>query len=185
MSKSLTTGQIASYCGVNFRTVIRWIERGLLKSYKLPGRGDNRVEVAEFVRFLEDNEMPIPPELRPQKRVLVIDDDKKMAQAIKRVLTRAGYDVDLAFNGLEAGMKIAQEPPTVITLDLHMPGMGGLSVLETVRENHGQKISVVVVSGASKLELQRAQEAGADEVIQKPFANQDLVDALTRVCPLD
>ncbi|TNF38926.1 MAG: response regulator, partial [Gammaproteobacteria bacterium] len=44
MSKTLTTGDIARYCQVNFRSVIRWIERGLLKAHKLPGRGDNRVK---------------------------------------------------------------------------------------------------------------------------------------------
>ncbi|MDO6805884.1 helix-turn-helix domain-containing protein, partial [Wenyingzhuangia sp. 1_MG-2023] len=54
----LTTGEVAKYCGVNFRTVIRWIERGHLEAYKLPGRGDNRVPVAGFVRFLQSNEMP-------------------------------------------------------------------------------------------------------------------------------
>ena len=40
----LTTGDIAKYCNVNFRTVVRWVERGLLKSHKLPGRGDNRIQ---------------------------------------------------------------------------------------------------------------------------------------------
>ena len=58
----LTTGEIARYCGVNFRTVIRWIERGRLKAYQLPGRGDNRVTVEDFIDFLKVNSMPIPEE---------------------------------------------------------------------------------------------------------------------------
>ena len=48
---TLTTGEAAKYCGVNFRTVIRCIERGHLKAYKLPGRGDNRIPVKDCVRF--------------------------------------------------------------------------------------------------------------------------------------
>ncbi len=43
MQDVLTTGEAARICGVNFRTVLRWIDRGLLPAYKLPGRGDRRV----------------------------------------------------------------------------------------------------------------------------------------------
>ena len=51
--KTLTSGEIATYCDVNLRTVIRWIESGKLKGFKLPGRGNNRVLVSDFVSFLE------------------------------------------------------------------------------------------------------------------------------------
>ncbi len=61
--KSLTTGEIALLCGVNIRTVIRWIQRGHLKAYQLPGRGDNRVMLQDFLEFLKANQMPIPKEL--------------------------------------------------------------------------------------------------------------------------
>ncbi|ASP40977.1 hypothetical protein CHH28_17240 [Bacterioplanes sanyensis] len=61
--QALTTGEVAKFCGVNFRTVIRWIERGHLQAYKLPGRGDNRIPVNGFVEFLKDNHMPVPDEL--------------------------------------------------------------------------------------------------------------------------
>ena len=57
--KALTTGEVASYCGVNFRTVIRWIEKGYIESFKLPGRGDNRIRVDHFVNFLHHNKMPV------------------------------------------------------------------------------------------------------------------------------
>ena len=60
----LTTGEIAEYCGVNFRTVIRWIKRGHLEAYQLPGRGDNRIKVEDFIHFLDEHKMPIPDDLR-------------------------------------------------------------------------------------------------------------------------
>ena len=62
--ETLTTGEIARYCGVNFRTVIRWIKRGHLRAYQLPGRGDNRVELEDFLEFLREHRMPIPEELK-------------------------------------------------------------------------------------------------------------------------
>lgn len=69
--RALTTGEIAKFCGVNFRTVIRWIEKGYMSAYKLPGRGDNRVTIDEFLRFLESNNMPVPDSLLPKKGSLV------------------------------------------------------------------------------------------------------------------
>lgn len=62
--RMLTTGEIAQHCGVNARTVIRWIKRGYLNAYQLPGRGDNRVAVEDFVNFLKAHDMPIPEGLQ-------------------------------------------------------------------------------------------------------------------------
>lgn len=62
---ALTSGEVAKYCGVNIRTVLRWIERGELQAFKLPGkRGDNRIEIDAFVSFLKINNLPIPSSLQ-------------------------------------------------------------------------------------------------------------------------
>lgn len=170
----LTTGQVARYCGVNFRTVIRWIERGHLKGYKLPGRGDNRVQVADFVKFLTANNMPVPAEFQTEQRVLVIDDDVSMAKAIQRVLKRAGFSVELAHSGFEAGAKLVDNPPALVTLDLNMPGMSGLDVLAQIRQRFADSIKVLVISGATDAELQAALDAGCDALLEKPFDNDEL-----------
>ena len=75
--KTLTSGEIASYCDVNLRTVIRWIESGKLKGFKLPGRGNNRVLVEDFVAFLERHDMPIPDSLKgiATPSILIVDDE--------------------------------------------------------------------------------------------------------------
>ena len=70
--QALTTGEVAKYCGVNFRTVIRWIERGHLEAYKLPGRGDNRIPVDSFVNFLKGNNMPVPDDLMMGGKTLLL-----------------------------------------------------------------------------------------------------------------
>ena len=64
--QTLTTGEIAQYCGVNFRTVIRWIKRGYLDAYQLPGRGDNRVKIIDFIDFLDRFNMPVPDDLKKE-----------------------------------------------------------------------------------------------------------------------
>ena len=90
--QALTTGEVAKYCGVNFRTVIRWIERGHLDAYKLPGRGDNRIPVESFVDFLNNNNMPIPEELDTggHKLVLLADVDE-VSTEIAACVRRAGW----------------------------------------------------------------------------------------------
>ena len=104
---ALTTGEAAAYIGVNFRTIIRWIEKGRLKAYQLPGRGDNRIQISDFIDFLRENQMPIPVELMADEVakpcLLVIDDDLAMAKAIKRTLRDPNYEVEVIHNSFEAG----------------------------------------------------------------------------------
>ena len=75
--KTLTSGEIAEYCDVNLRTVIRWLESGKLKGFKLPGRGNNRVLINDFIDFLERHNMPIPDNLKPEASplILIVDDE--------------------------------------------------------------------------------------------------------------
>ncbi len=173
---TLTTGEAAKYCGVNFRTVIRWIEKGHLKAYKLPGRGDNRIRIEDFKRFLLDTGIPIPDELKStNKTVLVVDDDIKMAKAIQRILIRNEFDVQLAHNGFQAGVLLGPLKPVLITLDLKMPSLDGFSVLKYLQDNQ-IPTKTLVISGLADSELNKALAAGADDVLKKPFDNEVLLE---------
>jgi excisionase family DNA binding protein len=111
--RNLTTGEIAELCGVNFRTVIRWIQRGHLKAFQLPGRGDNRVPIDDFIEFLRANDMPLPPDLRGEVRsVLLIgfaDDERASAD---EVLRADGLEVIEAASEFEAGLESGRGVPT-------------------------------------------------------------------------
>lgn len=185
--KTLTTGEIAEYCDVNFRTVIRWIERGLLKSYKLPGRGDNRIQPEDFVAFLQENKMPLPDdfaELNRCGRILIIDDDVAMTNAIERLFKRDGFDVEVANSGFTAGSKLSSFQPALVTLDLSMPGIDGFEVLKLIRAQFDSSIKVLVLSALDDVALQKATTAGADSMMSKPFDNQALlseVNALLKI----
>ncbi|RMF17315.1 MAG: response regulator [Gammaproteobacteria bacterium] len=186
MSEALTTGEIAKYCGVNFRTVLRWIERGYLRAFQLPGRGDNRVEVREFVRFLREHDMPIPEEFANQARneadtcrILIVDDDLSMANAVRRTLKSLNHEIKIAGDGFEAGVLLATFLPHLMVLDLAMPGMDGFQVLEFIRsEPQFASIKVLVLSGMSQADLDEARDRGADRVMAKPFDNDALEEAV-------
>src|SRR5690606_3123887 len=117
-SDVLTSGEAARLCGVSFKTILRWIDRGLLQSYKLPGRGDHRITVDELRRFMRDNGIPDPTNESLSPRVLIVEDDPPMARSIERVLIKAGYETAIASNGFEAGVALHSFRPSLMTLDL-------------------------------------------------------------------
>ncbi|GAB2190465.1 response regulator [Sessilibacter sp. MAH2] len=180
----LTTGEAAKYCGVNFRTIIRWIERGRLKAYKLPGRGDHRIKQEDFVEFLRENELPVPEELETgaleactTPKVLVVDDNPEMAKAIERVFRMQGYEVTTALDGFVAGSLVSTIKPDLITLDLRMPGIDGFEVLKYLRTNEQfKKMKVLVISAESTENLIKTLDLGADDFLQKPFENITLIE---------
>ena len=181
--RTLTTGEVARYCDVNLRTVARWIEEGHLKAYKLPGRGDKRVKVEDFLAFLQAYEMPVPEELeRNPKRVLVVEDEPEIAELYRRVITGAGFEVEVAEDGFRAGALLVMFKPSVMTLDLVLPGLDGLEVLRFLRGTERLKsVRILVVSALPKEKLRAAVEAGANEAFQKPVKNRDLAEAVTRL----
>lgn len=185
--KTLTTGDIAKMCDVNLRTVIRWIDRGALKGFKLPGRGNNRVRVEDFVAFLQAHDMPVPVELADEnnRRVLIIDDEAAVARSIARILRSAGYETETALDGFQGGSMLVKFQPALVTLDLRMPGISGYDVLTFIRSTpETAHIKVVVLSALDQQSLQRALDEGADAVLSKPFDNQALTDVVGRLLPV-
>lgn len=175
--KTLTTGEAARYCEVNFRTIIRWIDKGYLDAYKLPGRGDKRIPIASLIEFLEKNNMPIPSDLVPENnKVLIVEDIPEMANAIARALNREGFKTKIARNGFEAGDLLRSYKPALMTLDINMPGISGLEVLRYTKSQPDYKdLKIIVISAQDKLQLQEAIENGANYVLSKPFDNNDLI----------
>ena len=62
--RALTTGEVANYVGVNFKPSYDGFKKGHIKAHKLPGRGDHRVTIPDFLSFLADFDLPIPEEFR-------------------------------------------------------------------------------------------------------------------------
>ncbi len=175
----LSTGQVAEHCRVDPRTVLRWIKRGQLPAFQLPGRGDHRVEVADLLVFLRTHGMPVPIELADDlHRILVVDDDEPMARAVVRSLRPLEAEMDVALNGFQAGTMIERWRPHLITLDLSMPGIGGMQVLGMLRSDESfRNTRVIVISALAKEHRAQALSLGADEVFEKPFDNAELARA--------
>ena len=184
MADVLTSSEAARLCGVSFRTVIRWVERGQLQAYRLPGRGDRRIPVADLRRFMRTNGIPEPAELKKEmvRRVLIAEDEPNMARAIGRALKRDGFETVTANDGFQAGLLLHSYKPGLMTLDICTHRVDGFSVLRSLRENPLPfACKVLVISADTADRLEQARALGADEVLSKPFTNQELLAAVRRL----
>jgi len=115
-------------------------------------------------------------------KILIADDDPQIVRALTLTLAAIGYEIATAADGAEALRAAIDEHPDVVMLDLGMPHVDGLAVIEGLRG--WSNIPVLVVSGrAGASDKVEALDAGADDYITKPFAMDELLArlrALTR-----
>ena len=118
-------------------------------------------------------------------RILIADDDPQIVRALRITLTARGYDVVTAADGAEALRHAIDTHPDLIVIDLGMPGLTGIEVIEAVRG--WSQVPILVVSGRTdSLDKVDALDAGADDYVTKPFAADELlarIRALSRRIP--
>jgi len=118
------------------------------------------------------------------KRILIIDDEPDILMMLKKMLERAGFEVDLAVNG-ESGMQlfISQSADLVIT-DIIMPEKEGLEIIREMKQLKPD-LKIIAISGGGRLSadsyLGTAKMFGADRVFQKPFRQAELIAAVTEL----
>src|SRR5260370_40129443 len=103
------------------------------------------------------------------EKILVVDDDENILDAISLVLTDAGYTVETSSKGDQTYKKVTSFKPDLILLDLLMSGNDGRQICETLKHNpESKKIPVVMIS-AHPTAKKGAMECGADDFLPKPF----------------
>ena len=178
-----TTHDVAQMCSVNINTVKSWVDGGRLLAYRTPG-GHRRIRRADLLAFLVKHEMPLPPELQPQggDRILVVDDEEDITEFVRTILDEMPEhpEVAIAMNGFEAGQLVAVFQPTVVLLDLYMPGMDGFAVCERIKSTpETADVHVIAMTGYGTEEnIERIVSCGAERVLKKPFRRADLEEAV-------
>jgi two-component system response regulator MprA len=107
-------------------------------------------------------------------RVLVVDDDRAVRDALRRVLALDGYEVQSAEGGAEAIEAVAQAVPDAVVLDIGMPGIDGLEVCERLRLL-GNRVPILMLTARVEISDRVAGlDAGADDYLIKPFDVNEL-----------
>jgi CheY-like chemotaxis protein len=119
------------------------------------------------------------------RRILVADDKESSRELVRTVLEHAGCVVEEAADGLEALAKILADPPDLVVLDLHMPGLDGFSVMQAVRNDPRFTSLPVVALTASAMQGDRehALAAGFVDYMTKPIALRVLRNRLLHLLP--
>lgn len=147
--KPLSVGQVADICRVSKKTVLNWIYDGGLKAFTTYG-GHYRVWPANIKKFLDSTGMDIPFDFVDDRttNVLIIDDDPDYAQMLKSAVTAElpNVEVHSTDDGYEGLVMIGEIRPQLVILDIRMPRVDGMQVLELLKNrktDHDMKILVV------------------------------------------
>lgn len=127
--------------------------------------------------------------------ILIIDDEAEVGRALRRVLERAGYAVTITTGSADGLAAFARHPADVVIADIVMPKTHGIDLIKAIRQHVAAATRIIAISGGGNFGplayqpeaitttayLAAAREAGADEVLTKPFDKEDLLDAVKRL----
>lgn len=114
-------------------------------------------------------------------RILVVDDSMFMRQVLRNILTKAGHEVSEAESGEKAVEAVQRSSPDLLTLDLVMPGMGGMEALRRIRKARADQRVLVVSAVGQSAEVAEAVSLGAVDYIVKPFDETTVVKTVAAV----
>jgi two-component system cell cycle response regulator DivK len=113
---------------------------------------------------------------------LVIEDEEDLSEIFEKALTTAGYEVEAIRDGAIAQERIKQVVPVMITLDMHLPHISGLTLLQQIRADDRLKNTRVVVTTADA-QMGESMRGEADLILIKPITFTQLRDLTARLLP--
>ena len=120
--------------------------------------------------------------MNSRPRVLIVDDEPNILLSLQFLLSREGYEIDIARDGESALEIAARNPPDMVVLDLMLPGLDGYEVCRRLRAAPATAAAkiVVVTARAREAERVRGLEEGADAYVTKPFSTRELIATVGR-----
>ena len=109
-----------------------------------------------------------------EKKILVVDDEKPIADILQFNLKKEGYDVYCAYDGNEAIEMVEEIQPDLILLDIMLPGRDGMEVCREVRKKYEMPI-IMLTAKDSEIDKVLRLELGADDYVTKPFSTRELL----------
>jgi two-component system, OmpR family, response regulator VicR len=109
-----------------------------------------------------------------EKRILVVDDEKPIADILQFNLQKEGYEVICAYDGEEALQKVEEVMPDLILLDIMLPQKDGMEVCREVRKKYDMPI-IMLTAKDSEIDKVLGLELGADDYVTKPFSTRELL----------
>lgn len=138
-----------------------WVEERCKQVYALQKKG---YTIAMIQEILEKEKKD-----KSTRKVLVVDDEVKFCDLLKKIFQKNNFLVETAYDGWEAGKKAAEFQPTIMILDITLPGINGLQVCKNLRaDTKTEKIKIISISGDLRYSEAEVLEAGANSFFTKP-----------------
>jgi CheY-like chemotaxis protein len=148
-----------------------WVEERCKKVYALQKKGYTISMIKDILQQEKENQSV--------RKILIVDDEKKFSNLLKKFFDKNNFVTELAFDGWDAGLKAAQFMPSIIILDIALPGINGMEVCKNLKENSKtSNIKVIAISGDLRHSEKVILDAGADIYFTKPVD----FDTLLTVC---
>ena len=177
-----TTGEAAKICKVSQQTIIRCFDTGQLKGFRVPGSRFRRIPREQLYNFMRENGIPTDVLEGDKRKILLVDDDIDIVNLIKDVLERdTRFEVRVANNGFDAGMKVKEYHPDLIVLDVMLPDINGKEVCQCVRSDQTMNdVKIICISGmVEENKIEELKACGATDFMRKPF---DVDVLVKRIC---
>ena len=120
----------------------------------------------------------------PQRRILVVDDEPLVCDAVKLMLDFDGHEVETASNGKEALAKLEKDRFDLVITDYEMPGMKGDELAAAIKARDTKQAVVMITAYAELLQASRNPLLGVDFLLSKPFLLENLREAIAKVTPV-
>ena len=120
-------------------------------------------------------------------KILIIDDEIHIVELIRFNLETSGYEVDIAYDGLDGYLKIKENAPQLVLLDWMLPNISGIDMLKKIRNDKSLSDIPVIMLTAKNMESDKIEglELGADDYITKPFSIKENVENILTVGSLN
>jgi DNA-binding response OmpR family regulator len=113
-------------------------------------------------------------------KVLLVDDEQEFVSTLAERLKLRGIPVEIAFDGEEAWRRIEAEPPDVMVLDLMMPGVGGMEVLQRLKSQKAATRVILLTGHGSTKDGIEGMRLGAFDYLMKPLDIEELIDKIRK-----
>lgn len=158
-----------------FEIILIQAKRGkVIIDYNNPAVQKLKIFETELAQYREDTKV---------KKILVVDDDPDILRLVEVVLKRSGFLVVTAKNGMDALSYLQSDVPSMILLDVAMPGMNGFEVLGKLKgEERMRQVPVMMLTARSqKEEIVKAIQLGAQNYMVKPFDSRELITRIKKI----
>ena len=115
------------------------------------------------------------------KKILLVEDDKKISELVKQSLVNEGYFVDQSFDGESGYYKIIEDQPDLVILDIMMPKMNGYKVCAKVREIGVTTPIIMLTAKSGEYDVEEGLDTGANDYLRKPFSTVELLARIRKL----